>query len=242
MKKLKKLILGIFICLTVLSCENGKVLELKEATVAQGLCKLFVEKKYEAAYTRMNDSYKVGTSLEKFQSEIQKNFSDVSQIKNTKISLLDENDFYYSILCEIKTDSKTKYSDFIFSKGNFFPVEVKFLQEKPKAKKNKKSEKKYQTVKSGNFDLSLAMGEDSLKDLCSEYFKLGCGLYGYNIETCSINHKEYMDVAKKHFNSCTLTNLMKPVYILSERKSAQKYQNEKSEPVLNFECIDETLK
>ena len=88
----------------------------------------------------------------------------------------------------------------------------------------------------------MALGEDSLKDLCSDYFKLGCGIYGYNMETNAINHKEYMEVAKKHFNSCTLTNLMKPVYVLSEYDSIDNFESGNSEPVLNFQVIEDTLK
>lgn len=241
MKKIINCILSILLCSTVISCGNDKVKELKEATVADGICKLFVEKKYEAAFTRMNESYRTGTSLEKFQSEIEANFSKVSEIKKNKIELIDENNSFYSILCSLQTNNGKKICNFIFSKGNVFPVGMEFLSEKPKISKNKKVKNDFPTVKSGDFDLTLALGEDSLKDLCSDYFKLGCGIYGYNMETNAINHKQYMEVAKKHFNSCTLTNLMKPVYILNEKQSIQKYQNEKSEPVLNFEIIDETL-
>ncbi|MBE6361079.1 MAG: endo-1,4-beta-xylanase, partial [Treponema bryantii] len=242
MKKIINFILSLLICSTAISCGNEVPLELKEATVAEGICKLFVEKKYEAAFTRMNESYRAGTTLEKFQSEIETYFADATEIKKNKMELIDENNSFYSILCSLKTDGGNKYCNFIFSKGNLFPVGVNFLSEKPKITKNENSKKDFPTVKSGDFDLTLALGEDSLKDLCSDYFKLGCGIYGYNMETNAINHKEYMEVAKKHFNSCTLTNLMKPVYVLSEYDSIDNFESGNSEPVLNFQIIEDTLK
>jgi endo-1,4-beta-xylanase len=242
MKKIINFILSLFICSTAISCGNEVPLELKEATVAEGICKLFVEKKYEAAFTRMNESYRAGTTLEKFQSEIETYFADATEIKKNKMELIDENNSFYSILCSLKTNGGNKYCNYIFSKGNLFPVGVNFLSEKPKITKNENSTTDFPTVKSGDFDLTLALGEDSLKDLCSDYFKLGCGIYGYNMETNAINHKEYMEVAKKHFNSCTLTNLMKPVYVLSEYDSIDNFESGNSEPVFNFQVIEDTLK
>ena len=76
MKKIINFILSLLICSMVISCGSNEIMELKEATVAEGICKLFVEKKYEAAFTRMNESYRAGTTLEKFQSEIETYFSD----------------------------------------------------------------------------------------------------------------------------------------------------------------------
>ena len=86
-----------------ISCGNEVPLELKEATVAEGICKLFVEKKYEAAFTRMNESYRAGTTLEKFQSEIETYFADATEIKKNKMELNDKNNSFYSILCSLKT-------------------------------------------------------------------------------------------------------------------------------------------
>ena len=47
MKKIINFILSLLICSMVISCGNEVPLELKEATVAEGICKLFVEKKYK---------------------------------------------------------------------------------------------------------------------------------------------------------------------------------------------------
>ena len=44
MKKIISFILSLLICSTAIACGNEVPLELKEATVAEGICKLFVEK------------------------------------------------------------------------------------------------------------------------------------------------------------------------------------------------------
>ncbi len=89
------------------------------------------------------------------------------------------------------------------------------------------------------FDLTAALSSPSLKDLCADYFKLGAAIYGSGISNCAINSPEYMIVLKKHFNSTTLTNLMKPVYVLNQTQSMQNAAQGIEDPVLNFDnCID----
>lgn len=91
---------------------------------------------------------------------------------------------------------------------------------------------------SSRYDLTAALTGPALKDLCSDYFTLGVGINGSTLENQTLNIPEYMIVVKKHFNSCTMTNLMKCGYILDQngsRKSAD------GSPVLTFETIDPTL-
>ena len=52
---------------------------------------------------------------------------------------------------------------------------------------------------------------------------------------------EYMAVAKRHFNSCTMTNLMKSSYILDQQGSQQSAESGDGSPVLSFDAIDPTL-
>ncbi|MDD6035266.1 MAG: endo-1,4-beta-xylanase [Lachnospiraceae bacterium] len=91
------------------------------------------------------------------------------------------------------------------------------------------------------YDLSAALLGPALKDWCKGYFKLGVGLTGYAYENMAIHSREYMTVAEKHFNSCTLTNLMKPSYILNQAGSMKNALEGKEEPVLDFSGIDEIL-
>jgi len=91
------------------------------------------------------------------------------------------------------------------------------------------------------FDLSAALTAPSLKDMCSDYFKLGTGLYGSALNNCAINSPEYMIVVKKHFNSVTLTNLMKPAYILDQARSMLNAAQGIEDPALSFTNCDPVL-
>ncbi len=96
-----------------------------------------------------------------------------------------------------------------------------------------------------NADSSEAISIDEnvcLKDLCKDYFSLGVGINGSTLENQTLNIKQYMDLSKKHFNSCTMTNLMKSCYILDQEASKDSIKNGDGMPVLNFASIDPTLK
>ena len=57
----------------------------------------------------------------------------------------------------------------------------------------------------------------------------------------AIHSKEYMAVTKKHFNSVTLTNLMKPCFILDQKGSLENAKNGEDTPALRFDDIREIL-
>lgn len=88
------------------------------------------------------------------------------------------------------------------------------------------------------YDLTAVLTAESLKELCADYFTLGVGINGSSLETQTLNIPEYMAVAKKHFNSCTMTNLMKSSYLLDEQGCKD---SPDGSPVLSFETIDPTL-
>ncbi len=92
------------------------------------------------------------------------------------------------------------------------------------------------------YDLTAALTGSALKDLCNGYFSLGVGINGSTLENQTLNIPEYMAVVKKHFNSCTMTNLMKSCYILDQSGSQQSARDGDGSPVLSFETIDPTLK
>ncbi len=92
-----------------------------------------------------------------------------------------------------------------------------------------------------DFDLTEALTGPSLKDSNRDYFKLGIGIYGSSIDNAAINSPEHMIVAKKHFNSVTLTNLMKPSYLLDQGQSMENLSNGIEDPGLTFNTIDKTL-
>jgi endo-1,4-beta-xylanase len=77
-----------------------------------------------------------------------------------------------------------------------------------------------------------------LKDLCKDYFTLGVGINGSMPQNNTINIPQYKEMSLKHFNSCTMTNLMKSGYILDQMGCQS---SEDGMPVLNFMSIDPTL-
>ena len=81
----------------------------------------------------------------------------------------------------------------------------------------------------------------ALKELCSKYFTLGVGINGSTLENQTLNIPQYMELSKKHFNSCTMTNLMKSCYILNQEKSKENLLNGDPSPALSFDSIDPTL-
>lgn len=92
------------------------------------------------------------------------------------------------------------------------------------------------------YDLTEALTTDSLKELCKDYFMLGVGLTGRDIGTAAVNSLEYMTVAKYHFNSVTLTNLMKPTFILDKEGSVKNAEKgDETTPAVHFDSVDPTL-
>ncbi|WP_051525816.1 endo-1,4-beta-xylanase [Butyrivibrio proteoclasticus] len=87
-----------------------------------------------------------------------------------------------------------------------------------------------------------AVYDQALKDLCSDYFTLGVGINGSDLFNQCLNIPEYMELSKKHFNSVTMSNLMKSCYILDQFGSQENLKNGNNEPALSFDSIDPTLK
>ncbi len=78
----------------------------------------------------------------------------------------------------------------------------------------------------------------ALKDGCADYFLLGVGINGSTLDNLTTYDEEYMALVKKHFNSVTMSNLMKSCYLLKQEESKA---SEDGMPVLDFTTIDDTL-
>ena len=83
--------------------------------------------------------------------------------------------------------------------------------------------------------------EGSLKDLAADYFTLGVGINGSTPDNQTLNIPQYMELSAKHFNSCTMTNLMKSGYILDQPGSQKSLAEGDGAPALAFYSIDPTL-
>lgn len=91
------------------------------------------------------------------------------------------------------------------------------------------------------YDLTAALTEPALKDIVNGAYLFGVGINGSTLENQTLNIPEYMAVSKKHFNSCTMTNLMKSGYLLNQAASKANLEAGNGEPAVNFECINPTL-
>ena len=91
------------------------------------------------------------------------------------------------------------------------------------------------------YDMTAALTGTALKDYCEDYFSLGVGINGSTLDNLTTYSDEYMAVVKKHFNSCTMSNLMKSCYLLKQQESIASAAEGDGSPVLGFETIDDTL-
>lgn len=80
--------------------------------------------------------------------------------------------------------------------------------------------------------------DSALKDVYSDYFLMGGAINGNSIETAAINHVGMTNLLKKQFNSTTLSNLMKPIYLLDFKASRA---NSDGMPVCKFDTCDPSL-
>lgn len=83
----------------------------------------------------------------------------------------------------------------------------------------------------------------ALKDLYAKYFMMGAAINGSDKSTAAIHHEGMANILKKHYNSTTLSNLMKPCYLLDEKACVKKgKKNANATDVsLNFDSCKESL-
>lgn len=78
----------------------------------------------------------------------------------------------------------------------------------------------------------------SVKEVYKDYFLVGAAINGKDEPTMALHHKDMANILKKHFNSTTLSNLMKPEHTLD--KAASKASAD-GMPVCRFDTCDEAL-
>ncbi len=97
-------------------------------------------------------------------------------------------------------------------------------------------------ISNSEYDLSAALEAEAMKELSKNYFRFGIGLTGNAIATAAVNSPEYMAVVEHHFNSVTLTNLMKPTFLLDEDGCRENAKNgSETEVAVKFDSVDKTL-
>ncbi len=92
------------------------------------------------------------------------------------------------------------------------------------------------------YDLTEALAADSVYEAYSKYFSIGAAINGTSPGTSTAAAPEMRQVMKRHFNSTTLSNLMKPEYILDEEGcKANAAAGKNDTPALKFNSIVDNL-
>lgn len=79
----------------------------------------------------------------------------------------------------------------------------------------------------------------SLKEAYGKYsIKIGGAICGISNQTTLTASTDLQDLMKKHFNSATFSNLMKPIFLLDHQRSRENYKRGNDVPALNFSIID----
>lgn len=70
---------------------------------------------------------------------------------------------------------------------------------------------------SSTYDLTDALGATPLKDVYKKYFKIGAAINGNEVQYTTAASPEMRAVMSRHFNSTTMSNMMKPVFLLDQK-------------------------
>ncbi len=84
-----------------------------------------------------------------------------------------------------------------------------------------------------------AYQDETVKDLYQDVFLVGAAINGNSLKTMALKHDGMKEILKKHFNSTTLSNLMKPEYLLDQKASKN---SKDGMPVCTFKTCDPALK
>ncbi|MCH5264799.1 MAG: endo-1,4-beta-xylanase [Lachnospiraceae bacterium] len=87
--------------------------------------------------------------------------------------------------------------------------------------------------------------ERPLKELYQSSFMVGAAINGSSTDTAAIRHEGMAKILKTHFNSTTLSNLMKPMYLLDEsacREAAARDGEDVTEVDVKFDTCEESLR
>lgn len=196
----------------------------KQLFAINNITKMMVENNLEGALYRMDGAYRNLHSINDFKELWEKLTEGFGAAKSATVNTENYGNlkFYKFIDVNYTFEKSNLYARYFFNGTSVMPANVDFSLEKPKATSN-----------ADNLPL---------KDVFADYFKIGCGLNGAVLNSSAITKPQVMALAKQEFSSATMTNLMKPVYVLNHQKCMENYAAGKTEPVLSYENIDQTLK
>lgn len=193
----------------------------KKVTATTKIARLIADGNIEGAYYRMSDNFRFETPYSVFQSEWQKVAADKGNVVDFSVdsSEYDTLSFYKNIKVVFKMDTGNVIARYLYNSTNIIPADVSFS------------------------DSAETIADEiiPLKELCKDYFKIGCGITGATAQGSAIRVPDFMNIVKEQFSSCTSTNLMKPAYVLNQNQSMKNAAAGKNEPFLEYSNIDKTL-
>lgn len=205
-----------------------------------------------AVWYRMNEEYRIVVSENRFVDEWNKETENLGAITEVKEPVLLEDGPYQTICLPMTFEKGKLYATFTVFAEALNPLDVKYSKDFPETdySTNKKTilskdeiEKWTEEArKFPKYDLVPALTEPALKDLCKDYFRIGCGITGGSTSNTAVKVPEFMKVAEKHFSSWTSTNLMKPSYLLNQKGSMENARKGNEEPVLDYAAAIPVLK
>ena len=194
--------------------------QYKAFNTGKGVANMMSLGKIEAAYLLMDDNYSSVYSDEEFIDNWNKLTYDQGKLIGIKSMYFNYDTYisypYVTIVWEFEKgdiyykcylNPSTCKVEFIKS-GVYEKQQYELFSQNETYEPTTKDQELLQQFANSKFNLTNALMNESLASLCNDYFKLGVGLYGYATNNCAVNSKEYMALVKKHFNSCTLTNLI----------------------------------
>lgn len=90
-------------------------------------------------------------------------------------------------------------------------------------------------------DIGPATSVTALKEAYGKDFLIGVGLTGSSVRTMMLQSEAMTELVKYHFNSVTMTNLMKPSYLLNQSGSIENYRNGADVPDVKFDTCTQAL-
>lgn len=218
-----------FLSVNFLSCVSQKSLENtahnteidKKVTAARNIALQIMEGNLEAAYYRMNGDFRAALPYGTFLLNWELASKDLGALETFSVDTSEYStlSFYKVIRIDFKFADGVLPARYLFKENDLLPSEVTF----------------------GGKPIPATENIPPLKDLCSNYFKFGCGISGYNEKSSALNVERFMEIVEQQFSSVTSTNLMKPVYVLNQKLSQKNLKESAGEPGLNFSSIDRTL-
>lgn len=231
MKKILLLILPLFAlgCATKSGAKKNEIdeaaaaLDKKNVTIINGIVNQLTTDNAEAAWARMSDEYKIAVPAKSFMQQWNKAAETKTGFTEAKIEKLNSSIYYSRFLATLCYENGELPLIFVTAKSSNFPVDMQYVNGK--------------IPSCGDYTMEDA-DADSLAELCSSYFKLGCGITGASPNISAVTVPQFMEIARTQFSSATSTNLMKPSYLLNQALSMKAKDGQ---PVLDYSACDPLL-